>query len=292
MPQAAAPLRHAIVPAGGRGTRMRPLSVAVPKELLPVGRLPVVEHVVGELAAAGVEHVTIVTATGKHALEDHLEARAVEHGDWPALAAVRQPVPRGLGDAILRAAPWCGDEPFAIALGDALLPADGALVRRLGAAIAAGAEAAVAVEAVPADHVGAYGVVSPTAAGAEAARAAERGAAIGEPIPLAGLVEKPDPGSAPSRLVVAARYAAGPSLVRALRETSPGRGGEVQLTDALDRLARDGRTVVAVPLLPGEQRRDAGTLDGWWRACIDAALADEEHGAAIRAHLRARLTTP
>jgi UTP--glucose-1-phosphate uridylyltransferase len=190
----------------------------------------------------------------------------------PEMVCVDQPAPLGLGDAILRAAPVL-DGPFVIALGDALLGrgAPAGTVRRLVAAVEAGASAAVAVEEVPAEDTCHYGIVAPSGQG--------------DPFPVAGVVEKPAPAQAPSRLAIAGRYAATPALLEALRATPPGADGEVGLSDALSAL--DG--VVGVRLAPGEERLDVGTVAGYCAAFVEYALSDAELGPALRARAAALL---
>jgi UTP--glucose-1-phosphate uridylyltransferase len=261
----------AVVPVAGLATRLRPLSLGVPKGLLPVAGSTVIRHIVDELAAGGIARVVLVTGGGR----EGFEAQFADTRE-PEIVYAEQPQPLGLGDAILRAAPHLGG-PFAIALGDALL-GRGAPVRvleRLEAAVEAGASAAVAVEEVAAADVERYGIVVPAGAGAGGA----------DPFPISGVVEKPAPEAAPSRLAIAGRYAATPALLDALRDTAPGAGGEIQLADALGAL--DG--VVAVRLGPGEERLDVGNVPGYCAAFVEYALSDSELGPALRARARALL---
>jgi UTP--glucose-1-phosphate uridylyltransferase len=261
----------AVVPVAGLATRLRPLSLGVPKGLLPVAGRPVIRHIVDELTAGGIERVVLVTGAGREGFE-------AQFGDMrePEIAYAEQPQPLGVGDAILRAAPHL-DGPFAIALGDALLGrgAPARVLDRLAAAVEAGASAAVAVEEVALQDTARYGIVIPACAGGGDA----------DPFPVAGVVEKPSPEAAPSRLAIAGRYAATPALLDALRDTAPSAGGEIQLADAL--AALDG--VVAVRLGPGEERLDVGNVPGYCAAFVEYALSDPELGAALRARARALL---
>jgi len=257
----------AVVPVAGLATRLRPLSLGVPKGLLPVAGRPVIRHIVDELAACGIERVVLVTGGGR----DGFEAQFAETAS-PEIAFAEQPRPLGLGDAILRAAPHL-EGPFAIALGDALL-GRGAPVRvldRLVAAVEGGASAAVAVEEVAPADTGRYGIVVP---GGE-----------GDPFAISGVVEKPDPHAAPSRLAVAGRYAATSALLDALRDTAPDAHGEIQLADALGALGG----VVGVRLRPGEERLDVGNVPGYCAAFVEYALSDAELGPALRVRARALL---
>jgi UTP--glucose-1-phosphate uridylyltransferase len=257
----------AVVPVAGLATRLRPLSLGVPKALLPVAGRPVIRHIVDELATCGIERVVLVTGGGRAGFEAQFADTTS-----PEILYAEQPLPLGLGDAILRAAAHV-EGPFAIALGDALLGrgAPARVVDRLVAAIDDGASAAVAVEEVAPADVARYGIVVP------------RGE--GDPFPIAGVVEKPTPEAAPSRLAVAGRYAATPALLDALRDTVPGADGEILLADAL--AALDG--VVGVRLRPGEDRLDVGNVPGYCAAFLEYALSDAELGPALRVRARTLL---
>ena len=257
----------AVVPVAGLATRLRPLSRGVPKALLPVAARPVIQHIVDELAACGIERVVLVTGRGRGAFAAHF-ARA----RGPEVVCAVQPRPLGLGDAILAAAPLL-DGPFVVALGDALLGAGppARAVARLADAVEGGATAAIAVEEVDAARTDRYGIVAP--------------AGEGEPLPVAQVVEKPAPGAAPSRLAVAGRYAATPALLEALLEAPPERDGGASLSDAL--CALDG--LVALRLAPGEERLDVGTIAGYCDAFLVHALADPQLGPGLRARARALL---
>jgi UTP--glucose-1-phosphate uridylyltransferase len=233
-------LVDAVVPCAGRGTRLAPLTLAVPKVLLPVGRKPVVQRVVEELAACGVRRVALVVGSDEGAVLRHFEAGGAPAG--VTLQAVAQDVPLGLGDAVARARDVVGG-PFAVAVGDAVLGHDGRarVVARLGAALEAGASAAIAVREVPAERVSRYGIVD-----------------VDRQDAVRGIVEKPLPAAAPSRLAVAARWALTPVIFEALERTPPGPSGEVELTDALAALVAEGERVVAVRLGPDEPRWDVG----------------------------------
>jgi UTP--glucose-1-phosphate uridylyltransferase len=278
----------AVVPVAGLATRLRPLSLGVPKALLPVAGRPVIRRIVDELAACGIERIVLVTGGTREGFEAQFaDTRA------PQIVYAEQPRPLGLGDAILCAAPHL-EGPFAIALGDALLghgePAR--VLDRLAAAVADGARAAVAVEEVALEDTARYGIVVPAGGADRFAPGAGGGIdapAAGDPdrnrFPIAGVVEKPSPENAPSRLAVAGRYAATPALLDALREVAPSAGGEIQLADAL--AALDG--VVGVRLGPGEKRCDVGNVPGYCAAFVEYALSDAELGPALRARARALL---
>jgi UTP--glucose-1-phosphate uridylyltransferase len=257
---------HAVIPAAGRGTRLLPLTRAVPKELLPLGRKPVVQHVAEELAAAGIEHVALVLGPGKGAIADHL---AGLEGLGLELTVALQDEPRGLGDAVLCAHALTGGGPFVVALGDAVVGA-GATRALVDAVERRGLDGAIAFERVAPQATSRYGV-----------------AAVGDDGLLTGLVEKPAPGRAPSELAVAARYLLPAATFDALRGIGPGVGGEVQLTDAIAALIAAGARIAAVELPPGTRRLDVGSHGGYAAAFVACALADPELAPAVRGELDA-----
>lgn len=267
-------IADAVVPVAGLGTRLRPLTRALPKELLPVARAPVIEHVVRELADAGFERVVLVTRKGKQAIVDHLDGLE----DLPCdVMAVRQAEPRGLGDAIACArAALPDDVPFAVALGDTLVEDGPAVMKRLiAAAEGVHADIVIALEQVEGDEISRYGVAAP-----DTRVVAGNGA-----IPLRGLVEKPAPADAPSDLAIASRYILPFSIFDALARVQPGHGGELQLTDALQLLIDEGARAVGVPLRDGETRHDVGSLESYTAAFLRYALLDPELGPVVREQL-------
>lgn len=251
-----------VIPVAGVATRLLPLTKAVPKALLPLGERTVIDHVLDEARQAGAQRALIITAEGDEAVARHLEPSPDladrlrrqgrdEIADWlqdPAggleIQFIAQPEPRGLGDAVLRAADRL-DGPFAIALGDAVVTPT-VLARLASERDRTGAAVTIAVQEVARDQVVKYGVV-----------------ALGQGHDVAGVIEKPDPVDAPSRLAVAARYVATPTLLQALASTAPDEHGEVGLTDALRAVIASGERVVAVPLRGLEERVDVGTVKGY-----------------------------
>jgi UTP--glucose-1-phosphate uridylyltransferase len=293
------PVTTAVVPVAGLGTRLLPATKSQPKEMLPVGGKPVVQHVVEELAAAGVARVVFVTGRGKSAIENHfdsdpaLRAALERRGDDRLLARLsyerlgmtfaytRQPEPLGLGDALLCAEGFTGDAPFAVALGDAILagrPDAGAAIARLAAAQQEHrAAVAIAVRDVAREDTRHYGIVS--------VPDEDRDADVAR---VTAIVEKPDPDATPSTLAVAARYVMTPAIFDALRATRPTADGELGLTGALQRLIDDGAPVVAVHLRD-ITRFDIGTPESYAAAFLAFALDDPDHGPRLRAIARARL---
>jgi UTP--glucose-1-phosphate uridylyltransferase len=286
------PIRDAIVPVAGLGTRLLPATRSAPKEMLPIVDKPVVQYVIEELARAGIDRVLMVTGRRKRAIEDHFDADPELIGSPPPAAGVqlfytRQPTPAGLGDAVARGAGFADPSSpgVVVALGDAILePRDDGgpeIVSRLIDAHAAHrADATIAVTEVAPEQTGRYGIVigSPPEPGG--------GAGV---LAVTRIVEKPAPGTVDSRLAVAARYVLGPAVFAALRDQAPGSGGEIQLTDAIASVIEGGGRVLAVPLAGGERRHDIGTVEGYCRAFLAHALNHPQFGEALRAQVSALL---
>jgi len=284
----------AVVPVAGRGTRLLPLAKSQPKEMLPVGRKPVVQYVVEELARCGVGRLLFVTGPGKTAIENHfdidaeliahlretgkeelLEELAFERADIEYFYT-RQRRQLGLGHAVLCAQAVVGREPFVVALGDSIigLHAQSQVVRvMIDQFEQSGAEAVIALEEVAPEHVDRYGIAVPRGGAAEV-------------FELADLVEKPAVGEIPSNLAVAARYVFSPRIFDCLERTEPGKGGEIQLTDAIRMLIHQGRRVLGVRLGPGQRRFDIGNFRSYFEAFVDFAMADPQYGQELREHVR------
>lgn len=274
----------AIVPAAGLGSRMRPLSDAVPKELLPLGRRAALQHLVSELAEAGIRKIVFVTSPAKEAVLRGAFGGRDDTADVDFVYAL-QPTMRGLGDAILRAEHLVqSDEPVLLALGDAVItgPVAGGLTARLIESCAADARSVgLAVQRVPPEKISRYGIVEPSV---------PVGAFDGVSFAIKGIVEKPKAESAPSDFAAAARYVLPFDVFGVLQSVPPDAKGEVQLTDALRLLLASGHPGVAVPLAAGEMRHDIGGFDSYFRAFVQFALADPETGASFRRELQTILT--
>ncbi len=302
-------IRNAVVPVAGLGTRMLPATKSQPKEMLPVGRKPVVQYVVEELAANGFERVLLVTGATKTAIENHFDPDPVlirhlrESGKEELLAELgfemsalhffytRQKSQRGLGDAIAHAEPFCQSEPFAVALGDSILGLAGTsralsqmsrLFEQKSQQPNSKLAAVIAFETVPPEDVHQYGI-------ARLSPDAPQVLGEGEVFGVADMIEKPSQAEAPSRLAVAARYVFSPAIFEALKATRPGKGGEIQLTDAVRLLIRDGYEVLGVHLGASDRRFDIGNFDDYFSTFVEFALADEKHGPRLRQKLRALL---
>lgn len=272
------PIRKAVIPAAGFGTRMLPVAKAVPKELLPILDRPTIQYVIEEAADGGLEDVLLVTSRDKRAIEDHfdrnreLEDRLRAGGKESLLASlvalakkvkihsVRQPEQRGLGDAVAQARLHVGDEPFICLLGDTIFSGgDEAPTRQLVDAYREFGSSIIGLEEVPPERVGRYGIVG--------------GSAVREGVlKLDALVEKPSPAEAPSRFAIAARYLLTPAIFQCLANTTPGKGGEIQLTDAL-RLLLQREAIYGVVLK--SRRHDIGNPVDWLKTNLIFAARDE-----------------
>jgi UTP--glucose-1-phosphate uridylyltransferase len=287
-------ITSAVVPVAGIGTRMLPATKSQPKEMLPVGKKPIVQYVVEELVHSGIEQLLFVTGRGKHSIENHFDfdhqlMRSLrESGKEDLLEELefermrvhfyytRQRLQRGLGDAVLCAERFAGDSAFVVALGDSIIGMTASIcVRRM--VEAAGDDrnvCIIAVEEVDPQQVRHYGVVKPA------------GSASSDLFEIVDLVEKPAPEEAPSNLVIAGRYVLPPSIFQAIRETSPGAKGEIQLTDAMRLLRGMGCRLLALRLPPGERRYDIGNFESYFATFIEFALADPEYGSRLRERMR------
>jgi len=277
----------AIIPAAGLGTRFLPVTKSQPKEMLPIVDKPAIQYVVEEAVAAGAEDILIITGRGKRAIEDHFD-RSVElegllegSGDHAHLREVRaisdladvfyvrQKRPKGLGHAVMCGEPFTEDEPFFVLLGDVLVP-DNSCLPRLQAAYERHHASVIAVMPVEKHFVSRYGVI----AGHEVEPGVWQ---------VSDLVEKPPVNEAPSNLAIFGRYLLTPALMHLLKNVPTGRGGEIQLTDALRGLLKT-EEVYAVVVEP-EDGYDVGNVPSWLEANVALALETEEYGPQVRAAL-------
>lgn len=286
-------ITKAVIPAAGLGTRFLPATKATPKEMLPVVDKPAIQYVVEEAATAGLSDVLMVTGRNKRPLEDHFDrnyeleealdrkgdesrlARVQESSDLATMHYVRQGDPKGLGHAVLCAAPHVGDQPFAVMLGDDLIdPRDPLLQRMIEVREQHGGSVIALMEVDPA-QIGLYGCAAAAPDGDD------------DVVLVSDLVEKPDPADAPSNLAIIGRYVLDPAVFEVLRRTAPGRGGEIQLTDALQALAADpdlGGPVHGV-IFKG-RRYDTGDRGDYLRAIVRLACEREDLGPEFRTWLR------
>jgi len=288
----------AVVPVAGIGTRLLPLTKSQPKELLPVGRKPVVQHIAEELRAAGIENVLFVTSKRKTAIENHFDRDpeligAMEGDDKQKLIPLmdseslglrlfytRQARRLGLGHAVGFARAFAAGEPFVVALGDTIVHSDrspNVITRLIECSEEKNASCVIALQEVSGKDVSRYGIVKP-ADGED-----------GGVFRISDLVEKPPVGSAPSNLAIAARYVLSAEIFDAIADTGPGAGGEIQLTDAIRLLLKEGGKVYGVRMNPTDRRYDIGTFETYFKCFADYALADEECGEHLKDYLRQRL---
>ncbi len=287
-----APVRKAVFPVAGLGTRFLPATKASPKEMLPVVDKPLIQYAVEEAYAAGIRHMIFVTGRGKRAIEDHfdtayeLESELEAAGKHALLALVRsmmpddmhcsfvrQPRSLGLGHAVLCAEMMVGNEPFAVLLADDLMvgPVGGEpVLAQMVAAFRQQGRSMLAVQEVPQDQVNRYGIVAGEPAGGPLMR-------------IQRIVEKPSPETAPSRMGVAGRYILTPAVFEQLRTQPKGAGGEIQLTDAIARLMEHE----AVYAFQYEGKRyDCGSKEGFLQATVELALQHPQVGESFRAYLK------
>jgi UTP--glucose-1-phosphate uridylyltransferase len=286
----------AVVPVAGLGTRLLPATKSQPKEMLPVGRKPVVQYVVEELTRMKMKRVLFITGPGKTSIENHFDLNEEliqelrESGKEELLEELeyeraplqyfytRQRELLGLGHAIQCSEPFVGNQPFVTALGDSIIGmhARSDIVRRMIQCFREkGASAVIAFERVPMDEVHRYGIAKPKEEG--------------DLFEIEDLIEKPLRTEAPSNLAIAARYVFAPEIFQAIKRTQPGKGGEIQITDAIRLMIKEGRKVFGVCLRADERRYDIGNFQAYFRAFVEFALEDEKQGDKLRKHLEALL---
>jgi UTP--glucose-1-phosphate uridylyltransferase len=286
-------VRKAVLPAAGLGTRFLPATKAQPKEMLTVVDKPQIQYVAEECVAAGIEHIIIVTGRGKQSIEDHFDSSPMlesfleskgkkdqadlvrEISNMVQVSYTRQKEPLGLGHAVLVARDLVGDEPFAVLLGDVLIPGENPATKQLIDVYEATGVGAIAVEEVPREKTHLYGIVA------------------GEPAPqppfgnrllrIKDLVEKPNPELAPSNLAITGRYVLPPAIFDCLARTKPGAGNEIQLTDGMRILAQEQGLWA---LIYEGISYDAGDKLGFLKATVEIALLNKELGKDFRDYLK------
>jgi UTP--glucose-1-phosphate uridylyltransferase len=247
-------ITKAVIPAAGKGTRLLPLTKAIPKELIPLGAKPVLEHIVEEVIQAGITDVLFVISEEKTAIRSHF-------GD--SLDGVRfeytfQAEQKGLADAIACGREFVGEDPFAVVLGDSIIDTDQSVLpfkRVLDTYRDTNAAGVIVVQKTPFDEVSRYGIVKPKSG-------------VGPSFEIDGLVEKPKPAEAPSEYAIAGRYAFDPVIFDYIDRTPRGANGEYQITDSVGLMLADGKEVWCVALGPNEIRRDIGTFTSYFEALL------------------------
>ncbi|WES64833.1 UTP--glucose-1-phosphate uridylyltransferase GalU [Microbacter sp. GSS18] len=278
----------AVIPAAGLGTRFLPATKAMPKEMLPVVDKPAIQYVVEEATAAGIEDVLIIIGRNKNNLSNHfdsvpeLEQNLRNKGDDAKLAKVqhssdladihfvRQGEPRGLGHAVLRSRAHVGDHPFAVMLGDDLIDErDNLLTKMLSEYDKRGATIVALMEVDP-EHIHMYGVATVEATDSD------------DVVKITGLVEKPKKEDAPSNLAIIGRYVLDPSIFDVLEHTEPGKGGEIQLTDAMEEQAADPEGPGVYGVIFRGRRYDTGDKVDYIKAIVQLAADREDLGPELR----------
>lgn len=291
------PLRKVVIPAAGMGTRFLPATKAMPKEMLPVVDKPAIQYVVEEATAAGLQEVMMVTGRNKRALEDHfdraseLETLLEEKGNFALLKSVRESTelahmhyvrqahPLGLGDAVLTAETFVGDEPFVVMLGDDLIDERDPILPTMIKVHEQFGGCVLALMEVAPEDISHYG--------AAAIAPLDSSLGLANVVRITGLVEKPAKEDAPSNYAVLGRYLLTPEIFKILRETKPGRGNEVQLTDAIQILTErtnEGGPVHGV-IFKG-RRYDTGDKLGYLQATVRLAAERADLGPKFREWLR------
>jgi UTP--glucose-1-phosphate uridylyltransferase len=283
------PLRKAVFPVAGLGTRFLPATKASPKEMLPIVDKPLIQYAVEEAVEAGVDTLIFITGRNKRAIEDHfdkayeLETELEKAGKTKMLKVVRDTVPdeidvvyirqreaKGLGDAVSHAKSVVGNEPFAIILADDLIKGNGrGVLSQMIQRFEAHSSSVLGVERVPQDETKSYGIVS----------VKDGDGRVHE---VESIVEKPKPEEAPSNLAVVGRYILTPTIFPLLEKTKPGAGGEIQLTDAI------GDLLLSEPVVAYEfagKRYDCGSKLGYLAATVEFALGHDELGAEFSTYL-------
>jgi UTP--glucose-1-phosphate uridylyltransferase len=279
-------VRKVVIPAAGFGTRFLPATKSMPKEMLPIIDKPVIHYGVEEALNSGITDIVFITGRGKHALEDYfdysyeledalkksgkeeLHASIRDISEMADIVYIRQKEALGLGHAILKAKNVIGNEPFAIILPDVLVDSEAPCTRQLIDVYERTGKSAIAVKEVPHEKVSSYGIVDPKSEGKE--------------FEIQGMVEKPSPEEAPSNLSILGRYVLSPKVFEYLEETKPGKGGEIQLTDALVRLME---TEGMYGVVTEGDDYDCGDKLGFLKATVSLGLKNKEVGEDFKNYL-------
>ena len=281
-------ITKAVFPAAGLGTRFLPATKASPKEMLPLVDKPLIQYVVEEAVASGIEEVVVITGRGKRAIEDHFDvafeleedlkakgkhkllSEVQRIADMVTFCYIRQKKALGLGHAVLTAKRVIGEEPFAVLLGDDIIDSAVPALKQMMAVYKRYPATILAIQKVPKAQTRNYGIID--------GKKIEDGVYL-----VKDLVEKPLPDEAPSNLAIIGRYILTPEIFTALEQTKPGKGGEIQLTDGL-RLLMEKQPIYAYEF--EGKRHDAGDKLGFLKATVEFGLKNEEFGAEFRSYLQ------
>lgn len=281
-------ITKAVFPAAGMGTRFLPATKASPKEMLPLVDKPLIQYVIEEAVASGIEEVVLVTGRGKRAIEDHFDVAFELEEDLKAkgkhkllsevqrianmvtFCYIRQKKALGLGHAVLTSKRVVGDDPFAVLLGDDIIDSDVPALKQMMAVYERYPSTILAIQKIPKSQTRHYGIID--------AKKIEDGIYL-----VKDLVEKPSPDEAPSNLAIIGRYILTPEIFGELERTRPGKGGEIQLTDGL-RLLMERQPIYAYEVKG--IRHDAGDKLGFLKATVEFGLKNEEFGTEFRNYLQ------
>jgi UTP--glucose-1-phosphate uridylyltransferase len=282
----------AVIPAAGLGTRFLPATKAMPKEMLPVVDKPAIQYVVEEAAQAGIDDILVIIGRNKNAISNHFDSvpeleeklkdkgdddrlrRVMASSDLADIHFVRQGEPKGLGHAVLRAKAHVGDSSFAVMLGDDLIDERDPLLTTMIAEHERTGATVIALMEVNPDHIHLYGAAAVEQTGADGV------------VRVTGLVEKPKKEDAPSNLAVIGRYVLTPEVFEILERTEPGKGGEIQLTDALQELAADPEGPGVYGVVFGGRRYDTGDRVDYIKAIVQLASDRDDLGPELRPWLK------
>lgn len=281
-------VRKAVIPAAGLGTRFLPATKALAKEMLPIVDKPTIQFIIEEALASGIEDIVIVDGKSKRSIEDHFDSnpelennlkekgkddllKIVEETTDINLYFIRQSHPRGLGDAVLTAKAFIGDEPFVVMLGDDLMTDEVPLTKQLIDRYEQTGDSTLAVMRVPHEQVSEYGVINPEAEVSDGL------------FKVTSFVEKPKPEDAPSDLAIIGRYLLTPEIFEELEHTAPGKGNEIQLTDAIDSLNQ--RQHVYAHEFKGK-RFDVGSKIGFLMTNIEFGLEHPQTKDALKQYIK------
>lgn len=282
----------AVIPAAGLGTRFLPATKAMPKEMLPVVDKPAIQYVVEEAVGAGIDDILVIIGRNKNAISDHFDSvpelevklqqkgdhgrleRVMKSSDLADIHFVRQGEPKGLGHAVLRARTHVGDSSFAVLLGDDLIDEHETLLTDMIAAHERTGAAVIALMEVDPEHIHMYGAAAIDSTDTDGV------------VKVTGLIEKPAAADAPSNLAVIGRYVLPPSVFEVLEHTQPGKGGEIQLTDALQELAADPTGPGVVGVIFRGRRYDTGDRVDYIKAIVQLAVERDDLGPDLRPWLK------
>jgi len=285
-------ITKAVIPAAGLGTRFLPATKAMPKEMLPVVDKPAIQYVVEEAANAGLHDVLMITGRNKYSLENHFDgmpeleatlegkgdtdrlAKVAEPNDLASMHYVRQGAPKGLGHAVLQARMHVGDQPFAVLLGDDLIDARDTLLSRMIDVQGQRNTTVVALLEVDPSQAHLYGVATVEETDED------------DVVRITDLVEKPAPGTAPSNYAIIGRYVLRPEIFEVLENTAPGKGNEIQLTDALLTLAGDETVGGVYGVVFRGRRYDTGDRLDYIKAIVQLAVDRDDLGPDLRPWLK------